>query len=606
MLFYLFSWVLLAVFGGVIGSAILAITKSSCFSHFGDRVITAIWLGLLTMATTLLAFSAILPLSPAISFSILAILATAATCSKAVRQDLRIVLQSLTSSVVLSLGILAVIAALNSTRLVEAYDTGLYHYQLTRWLSEYGTIPGLALIHFRFGFSSSWFALAAPFDFGVFQGRISGLVGGLAIFLSLLHFTLAVARVYQRRADRADWFLVGGYALIFLVCFSWTYEVSLSPDVPTWILTLLVGWLMLFTSRSGLSRETRLRSGHSPILPLILAFGAITLKLSAAPILVIAGLFYWFNSTAKWNTRLALGSAAILIALPIFIANVVSSGCPVYPNSLLCLDVPWGIGKAGAQLVVVDTVSWARWGGPAPYGATARNWILPWVLHLDKLLLFSICGICFLGFVATRGWRTNRSVLYVVGLSLVGTAFVFMTVPNPRFAAGYLALYPSLCMAAVGPTLAGLVHWRSVDPRTLKSSTALAYLLIGVAVLLGVQGSLRELRLRRNIEGLKDLQTRTGSNFSSRLLLPPALAKFPGDLAIIKNRRFNRLKGLELTTKRSNGIEYRLPVNSDQCWGATLPCLPTSLEGDVHLRYPDDSFRSGFIRSASPFNGLTR
>lgn len=594
MLFSLASWVLLGMSGAIIGSAMLAITKSSVFSHFGDRLIVSIWLGMLIISTTFLGLSVILALSPAISFSLLAILTTVALSTRAVRRDLGISLQYLTSPVVLGVGILAVIAALNSTRLVEAYDTGLYHYQQTHWLSEYGTIPGLALILTQFGYSSSWLALAAPFDFGPFQGRISGLVGGLAVFLCLLHFALAASRIFQHRAERADWFLAGGYTLIFLVCFSWAFEVSLSPDVPVWILTLLVGWTMLIAGRPGLG----LRSGCSPILPLILAFGAITVKLSAVPIVVIAGLFYWFNSTEKWSTRLVLASFASLVTVPVFIANFVSSGCLLFPNSLLCVDVPWGFGKAAAQPITTDIINWARWGGPPPLGATAWNWVLPWILHLDKLLLISFCGSCLLGFVVARGWRVDKSLLYVLGLSLVGTAFVSMNAPNPRFGAGYLALCPALFLAAVGPLLGSLVCGRLVHPRALKGSTPLVYLLVGLALLVAAQGCVRELRLRRNLEGLKGLRMPTDSNLS-RFLLPPALAKYPGDLMVIRSRRDNRLVGLELATERSNGIEYRRPVTTDQCWGITLPCLPTSLKGDVRLRYPDNGFRSGFARSAN-------
>jgi hypothetical protein len=65
---------------------------------------------------------------------------------------------------------------------------------------------------------------------------------------------------------------------------------------------------------------------------------------------------------------------------------------------------------------------------------------------------------------------------------------------------------------------------------------------------------------------------------------------------IIKNRRFDELKSLELVTERVNGIEYRRPLNEDQCWGATLPCLPRPLESDIYLRHPDEGLRSGFVR----------
>lgn len=240
MIFYLASWALLIVSGAALGSALLGLTRSSIFSHFGDRMIVATWLGLLTLAAILLGLSVVLPLSPAVGFGLFLILSTVAGSVKSVRSDFETLLRHLTRPVKLGFGFLVVVTALNATRLVEAYDTGLYHYPLTSWLARYGTVPGLALIHFRFGFSSSWFALAAPFDFGPFQGRTAALLGGLAILLCLLHFSLAMARILQRRAESADWFLAGGYIFVLLVCLSWAFEVSLSPDVPVWILTLLV------------------------------------------------------------------------------------------------------------------------------------------------------------------------------------------------------------------------------------------------------------------------------------------------------------------------------------------------------------------------------
>lgn len=596
MLFQLISWIILVVSGSVVGCVILGVTKSSVFPHFGDRMIAATWLGLVTLATALLGLSIVRPLSPAISFGLIAVLTAGAASTKGVRRDLRISLQYLTRSAVLSIGILAVIASLDSSGLVEAFDTGLYHYQLTRWLSEYGTIRGLALIHSRFGFSSSWFALAAPFDFGPFQGRVSGLVGGLAIFMALFHFALVLSRIFEHRAVRADWFLAGGYTLILPVCFSWKFEVSLSPDVPVWILTLLIGWLMLFAGHPRPGRD----SGLSSILPLILALAATTLKLSAIPLVVIAALFYWFNSTVKWSTRLVFSAIASLAVVPVLVANIVSSGCPFFPNSVLCLNVPWGIGKTAAQLIAADITNWARWGGPAPSGATAQNWILPWISHLDKMAVISFCGVCLLGFLTARGWRAGKSFLYVLGLSLVGTLFVFITAPNPRFGAGYLALYPALFLAAIGPQLRDLLRRRSLGPNSLKGSTTLAYVLLTLAGLVTIQGFAKELQLRRKVERL-NLQMPADSEFLCRLVLPPTLPRSSGNMVIIKNRRLDDVVYLKLVTERSNGIEYRRPLNGDdQCWAAALPCLPTSIERDVYLRYPGNGLRSGFIRGQFP------
>jgi hypothetical protein len=599
MLFYLVSWILLITSGAVVGSAILAIINSSAFTHFGDRIITATWLGLLTIAAILLGLSVVLPLSPIAGFCVLAVLTTVAMSSKAVRQDFRTLRSLGTRSVILSLGILAALAALSSTRVVEAYDTGLYHYQLTRWLAEYGTIPGLSLIHIVFGFSSSWFALAAPFDFGPFQGRVAALLGGLAIFLCLVHFALAVSRIIQRRAGRADWFLVGGYIVILGVSLSWAFEVSLAPDVPSWILAMLVAWLMLLTHPSGHRDGSASVRDGSAILPFVLAVGAAAVKLSAGPAVLVALLFYWLNSTAKWSTRLITPAVVGLLLIPKAATGVVSSGCPFFPNPLMCVNVPWGMGSAAARVASENIRDWARWSGPEPSWADNWNWMLPWISHLDRLALISLCVICFLGFVAARGWRADKSLLYVLGLALFGTVFLFVTAPNPRFGAGYLALYPALFLAAIGPRLWEFLSSSFAESKPKASFSALAYALIAMALLFAGDAGLRELRLRRELRSVANLRMPTGSGLWNRLLLPPVLPRSEGDLIIIKNRRMDLLEPLNLTSERAHGIDYVRPKEGDQCWGVSIPCLPRALEGDVVLRSPNDGLRSGFTHAGT-------
>lgn len=598
MLFYLVSWIILITSGAAVGSAILAIIKSSAFSHFGDRIITATWLGLLTIAAILLGLSVILPLSPGVGFGVLAVLTIVAVSSKAAGQDFRTLRSLGTRSVILSLGVLAALAALSSTRVVEAYDTGLYHYQLTRWLAEYGTVPGLSLIHIVFGFSSSWFALAAPFDFGPFQGRVAALLGGLAIFLCLAHFALAATRIIQRRAHRADWFLIGGYIVVLGVSLSWAFEVSLSPDVPSWILDMLVAWLMVLTYPSG--QRDRLVSARdgSTILPFVLAVGAAAIKLSAAPAIIVALLFFWLNSPAKWITRLLAPGLVGVLLIPKAATGIVSSGCPFFPNPLMCVNVPWGMGAAAARVASDNIRIWARWSGPDPAWADNWNWMLPWISHVDRLVLVALCLVCLLGFVAVRGWRADKSLIYVVGLALFGTVFLFVTAPNPRFGAGYLALYPALFLAVIGSRLWDLLpsllgEWS----RPSTSSSVLVYALIAMALLFAGDASLRELRLRRELRSVANLRMPTDSGIWNRLLLPPVLPRSEGDLIIIRNRRMDFLEPLNLTTERAHGIDYVRPKEGDQCWGVSIPCLPRALEGDVVLRSPDDGVRSGFTHS---------
>jgi hypothetical protein len=595
MLFEPACWLLLSVYGALIGAAILSAFKATAFIHIGDQVIASMWLGVLAMATVLLGLSVFVPLTPLVGFGAMTLLAAVALSMPSVRRALPTWISWLTAPVILAVVFLSISAGLNSTRTVEAYDTALYHYQFVRWLSQYGTVRGFALLQERFGSTSSWFALAAPFDFGPFQGRVAGLTGGLAIILCLVHLTLAVFRVLSHRANRADWFLLGGYGLIVPICLVWTFEVSLSPDLPVWILTVVVGWLMLVISDPESGRTPDASSDDSLVIPLLFAAAAFTVKLSAAPVVLVAGIFYWLNSETDWLRRAMFAVAASLMSIPVFLANVVSSACPLYPNLLACLNVPWSVGKAAAKAPAANITDWARWGGPAPDYATRWNWILPWFLHADKLLLLAVCAVCLIGFALARGWRGNRASPYVLALVFIGTAFVFVSAPNPRFGAGYLALCPALFLAEVGPNL-GVVRQSQLLGH-VKPATAFASLLTTIAVLLLIQGCLRERTLQRSIEA-QAIQIPADHDFTRRLVLPPALASTRGDLTYRRNRKVDAPAVLELTTESYNGIEYRRPVDGDLCWGAAIPCLPHPLTGDVHLRDPNHGLRGGFIRSA--------
>ena len=593
MLFHLASWILLVVSGAAIGCGILAITKSGAFSHFGDRVITAIWLGLLVMASLLLGLSVLTPLSLGVGVGLMGVLTVTCLSVKAVRRDFGKIREHLTRPAMLGIGALAVVTAFTSTRVVDAYDTGLYHYQLTRWLAQYGTIPGLSLIHIVFGFSSSWFALAAPFDWGPFQGRIAALLGGLAIFLCFLHFALAIARIAQRRADRADWFLIGGYTVVFGVCLGWAFEVSLSPDVPAWILHMLAGWLMVVTYQRG-ARDS---SDHSAILPLVLALGAGAVKLSAAPVVAVAVIFYWLNSPANWLTRIVASCVPGLFLIPKAATGVVGAGCPFFPSPVLCQKLPWAFSKEAAKVASENIRDWARWSGPMPDWANNWNWMLPWIKHLDRMALVALCAVCLLGFVMARGWRSDKSLRYVASLALFGTAFIFITAPNPRFGAGYLALYPALLMAGIGPWLGELFPLRLIQASRLKTASTIAFAMVLVAVLVGLEAEARDFKLRREVRTAGNVHMPPDASLASRLLLPPVMARSEGDLIIIKNRRMDLLESLDLVSDNTNGFAYQHPREGDQCWGAALPCTPRAIDSDVVLRSPEAGVRGGFVRS---------
>ena len=153
--------------------------------------------------------------------------------------------------VLLVFGLLMVpIAAWAATRQVDYYDTGLYHHQAVKWMTEYGIVKGVALISFRFAWLSSWFSFAAPFNYGAMSGRESGIVGGLPVALALLPALLFVRNISwkERPGFRSVVWVVFGSALA-LICMGWHIERSLAPDMMTWLLSAVI--LTILTKRGS-------------------------------------------------------------------------------------------------------------------------------------------------------------------------------------------------------------------------------------------------------------------------------------------------------------------------------------------------------------------
>ncbi|MEQ9482407.1 hypothetical protein [Coleofasciculus sp. F4-SAH-05] len=80
-------------------------------------------------------------------------------------------------------------------------------------------------------------------------------------------------------------------------------------------------------------------------IPLILSAGAVTIKLSALPLLPIGFLFYLMgNQLTIKIKRLLTGSAIVILLLsPMVLYSLTTSGCPLYPSTFMCLDLPWSV-----------------------------------------------------------------------------------------------------------------------------------------------------------------------------------------------------------------------------------------------------------------------
>ena len=74
-------------------------------------------------------------------------------------------------------------------------DTESYHIQMVQWLEDYGSVPGIANLHERYGFNSSWFSSVAVFHLSFADiNTFTALNGALSLWFCLYFIQLGFHR----------------------------------------------------------------------------------------------------------------------------------------------------------------------------------------------------------------------------------------------------------------------------------------------------------------------------------------------------------------------------------------------------------------------------
>ena len=562
MLFFIIAWLGLILICFVIGTDILNLFQANCFRKIGDRFIVAAWLGVVILAILLLAVSLILPLSPLVGATATIMVTILALRSPRTRKEVLTFFSSLSLKVIWGFFALEICVAAYTARVVTWYDTGLYHFQVIRWLSRFGVVPGLALIHHRFGFTSSWFALATPFNAGILEARSSAVTGGFVLLLALLQFQISFRRILKHQELFPDWFVFFWLLLclpISVISHHGGIPISPSPDLPVILLAGIVSWTFIMIANKPVKPEKN-STLESRVIPLILSAGAVTIKVSAIPILFVSVLFYLLGSKLKFQRILVSAAITTILLLPMLAFGTITSGCPVFPSSLFCLDLPWSVGGERAQQVTEIIKNWARWFGPTPDYGNSWNWFGHWLKLAKGSSILMICSIVSALLLVRKSQKSQfNAQKYVIALALLGMAYMMYGAPSLRFGLGYLCLLPALLMATYSPLS--------------KSKSNISNVLVIIASFLVIALVFYNFIFHHN-------------NDNIYVLLPPKLQK-----------------PTEFLDKTSNDLSYSVPndINlnhgyiDDRCWAAELPCTPEH-PNNIKLRNPQKGIRAGFIK----------
>ena len=611
MLFDTAAWAVILVVAVTAGRGVLALLGVNGL-RAGDRFILTSWIGVVTVSLVLLVLSLATPLTPAAGgTAALVLLALGVWLGRSADPDRRPAAAGQAPErlgVVVGSGVLVIGVAALASDAVTLYDSLVYHVGIMRWLREHGTVPGVALIHNRLGHVSAWFTLAAPFDSGAGVNRAAGIPVGMALLLVGAQAAIACGRVVARRATVADWFL-----LIASAALLWAGTVggssTPSPDVAANALIVVVAWslLVLAEGSRSLGRHVSGAARHT-FVPLILALGASAMKLFAVPALVVAAAHAVLAGRGRGAPAVGRAATAtgliVAVLAPLFAANLVATGCLLYPSPVGCVDAPWSVGASEAAAYtdyIRDVARWERRGGPTPDAPLA--WVLPWVAaHPVLTLLALVAPLLAFPMLRTGASRSpatggapeiSDAVRAVVAVALLGVTFTAWQAPAPRFLFAFVLIVPSLAMAR------WLAHWWDVraHPRDADRSARFGAGFSAAAILIGFACALTSQKLNvlsALVSGAPLLPVR-----ASDLVFPRA-PEPPGRLY---RWRVNDIDVVTpVPTPVADTLGYQSAIAHDaafeKCSTAPLPCTPYLPGRDVRLRAPALGVGAGFRRDA--------
>jgi len=484
---------------------------------------------------------------------------------------------------------------------LECYDTGLYHFQSIKWLNQSPLPLGLANLHHRFGFNSSWFPLASLIELPALKAHSPHfLSNSIAMFFYGSAIFLAASRCFSN-----DWSL--SRLFLSLTAIPWASKIddcmnAPSPDLPVMLMTFLIIYLITDYWEGGRSKVAVLQ------MAAVLCTFAVTIKMSIAPLLpcifVLLFVRVWQGAPGRdkssddFRTRYqSLGGAfsrrvmlAIFLLLVLWAARgLCLSGCLFFPSRVVCLNhAEWTVPEHRAKPARDWIIAWARHPGPKGLETLSNwNWLTPWLKrHVvrEKLML----SLLFFGIVFSlaAAWKNHRpyppapSVMMPALVCLLGIAFWFLTAPAPRFGYGFLFSFGILIFCQGVLRISRLDIFRSAQTRHGTWARPAALGIGCFLIVLSITGNVAAGALW----GIVALFTFTIFKRSERAKASVFWIVFM--VLLLNAKPFQRALQIENWNQWSSFKHESLRVHTtdsglllyvpegDRCWDAPLPCTP--------------------------------
>lgn len=425
MLIIIFSWIVLFIIIFLIGRLVLSrILLSFLGIKSGPEWYEYFWAGFVGVIGILQVWSIFLPVN---LYSLVFVFALALfSLVFLIKKSLKFKLPD-TKFIILG-GITILVISYFASLPVGWYDTNLYHLNAVKWSNLYSIVPGLANLHTRLGFNTSFFLFASMIDNWILAGRSSHVAVSLLTVVLSLQIIWTFIKSENRILKIFSLFLI--YILIANV-FKTTAINSLSTD---FVLAILAVAISLEFLERGLT---------SLLVAGLLSIILFTVKLSGISFAGLVLLFAIYRNAKLIWPFLGMG---ILLSVPFFIRNIILSGWVLYPVPIFQMNVPWALSKEAVSNIANIIKAWAILPGSGANGLVGqsfRQWFPGWLSRNTGAIELRILAFGFalvlimLVAVAFRkisiDFKKDSGPILLIAASLVSVFYVLFTAPDLRF-----------------------------------------------------------------------------------------------------------------------------------------------------------------------------
>ena len=434
------TWIVTCIAAIGVGLLALRAFKNDTSLHGPAALRTALWWGISGITLIVLTWNLLAPLTgPGVSFlvSLLALVSAIGWIVNARRVRTFGRVQPRDALLVAGLLIASWAMAYLALGIPINYDTGLYHLGSINYAHDYGTVPGLANLHDRFGFNSSVYPLAAFLSNGLWAGEGFRLIVGVLLTAMAIDLSLRLIGRQRQRLGVSTLALTLGLTITWVFVLQVAGDQLASPTADTIVVILVViSSVYLLEAVGGEARQSQFA-----------AVAVVTAALAGTvrPLnwlycgLVLVTVLVVLNR--RWHRATMWGS--IIFSFVLFVVmlarDAVLSGWLLFPLSLLPMPVDWRYPTPEQTSTAIS--AWAKAPQmPFEFSASGWQWLGPWLQSLTQdWYVLALVGLIALFLVLAQTGRRLANRLYWAAFPAVAVLPVWwITAPDPRFAWGQM------------------------------------------------------------------------------------------------------------------------------------------------------------------------